>query len=105
MFDRARSRMRRLAFLVGAAAAPAALAQAPAAPYPSKPIRIVVPFAAGGALDVVGRVIGAKLAENWGRQVIIDNRLGAAGNIGAELVAKAAPDGYTLLMSSVTTQA
>ena len=73
--------------------------------YPSKPIRLVVPFAAGGALDVVGRVIGAKLGESWGRQVIIDNRLGAAGNIGAEFVAKAPPDGYTLLMSSVTTQA
>src|SRR5215207_1661113 len=73
--------------------------------YPSKPVRIVVPFAAGGALDVVGRVIGAKLGESWGRQVVIENRLGAAGNIGAEFVAKAAPDGYTLLMSSVTTQA
>ncbi len=73
--------------------------------YPTKPVRLVVPFAAGGALDVVGRVIGAKLGESWGRQVLIDNRLGAAGNIGAEYVAKAAPDGYTLLMSSVTTQA
>ena len=73
--------------------------------YPSKPIRLVVPFAAGGALDVVGRVIGAKLGESWGRQVIIENRLGAAGNIGAEFVARSTPDGYTLLMSSVTTQA
>jgi len=73
--------------------------------YPAKPVRIVVPFAAGGALDVVGRVIGARLAESWSRQVVIDNRLGAAGNIGAEYVAKSAPDGYTLLMSSVTTQA
>jgi tripartite-type tricarboxylate transporter receptor subunit TctC len=68
-------------------------------------VRSVVPFAAGGALDVVGRVIGAKLGDTWGRPVVIDNRLGAAGNIGAEYVAKAAPDGYTLLMSSVTTQA
>ena len=73
--------------------------------YPAKPIRLVVPFAAGGALDVVGRVIGARLGESWGRQVVIDNRLGAAGNIGAEFVAKAPPDGYTLLMSSVTTMA
>src|SRR5215217_6010969 len=73
--------------------------------YPSKSIRLVVPFAAGGALDVVGRVIGAKLSESWGRQVIIENRLGAAGNIGAEFVARSTPDGYTLLMSSVTTQA
>src|SRR5215210_1681454 len=73
--------------------------------YPSKPVRVIVPFAAGGALDVVGRVIGAKLGESWGRQVIIENRLGAAGNIGAEFVARSTPDGYTLLMSSVTTQA
>jgi len=73
--------------------------------YPEKSIRLVVPFAAGGALDVVGRVVGQKLTESWGKQIIIDNRLGAAGNIGAEFVAKAPPDGYTLLMSSVTTQA
>src|SRR4051812_31744234 len=73
--------------------------------YPSKAVRLVVPFAAGGALDVVTRVIGAKLGDTWGRPLVIENRLGAAANIGAELVAKAAPDGYTLLMSSVTTQA
>ena len=82
----------------------AALAQ-PAIPYPEKPIRMVVPFAVGGALDVVARIVGQKLTENWGKQVIIDNRLGAGGNIGAEYVAKSAADGYTLLMSSVTTQA
>ena len=63
----------------------AALAfSAAAQTYPAKPVRIVVPFAACGALDVVGRVIGAKLSESWNRQVVIDNRLGAAGNIGAE---------------------
>lgn len=84
-------------------AAASAYAQSPA--YPDKPIRLVVPFAAGGALDVVGRIVGQKLTESWGKQVLIDNRLGAAGNIGAEYVAKAVPDGYTLLMSSVTTQA
>src|SRR5687768_15344448 len=50
--------------------------------YPSKPVRLVVPFAAGGALDVVGRVLGAKLTESWARQVVVENRLGAAGNIG-----------------------
>jgi tripartite-type tricarboxylate transporter receptor subunit TctC len=81
-------------------------AQAPPAPvWPDRPIRLVVPFAAGGALDVVGRILGQKLTDSLGRAVLIDNRLGAAGNIGAEYVAKAAPDGYTLLMSSVTTQA
>ena len=83
---------------------PAALAQ-PAATYPEKSIRLVVPFAAGGALDVVGRIVGQRLTDSWGRQVVIDNRLGAAGNIGAEFVARAPADGYTLLMSSVTTQA
>src|SRR5688572_854906 len=91
--------------VVAAFVAPSASAQTGAAAYPAKPIRLVVPFAAGGALDVVGRIVGAKLTESWGRQVLIDNRLGAAGNIGAEFVAKAPPDGYTLLMSSVTTQA
>ncbi|MGH8619892.1 MAG: Bug family tripartite tricarboxylate transporter substrate binding protein [Burkholderiales bacterium] len=86
-------------------AATPALAQSAATAYPDKPIRLVVPFAAGGALDVVGRIVGLKMTETWGKQVVIDNRLGAAGNIGAEVVAKAVPDGYTLLMSSVTTQA
>lgn len=82
-----------------------AFAQPAATAYPDKPIRLVVPFAAGGALDVVGRIVGQKMTEAWGKQVVIDNRLGAAGNIGAEFVAKGVPDGYVLLMSSVTTQA
>ena len=86
------------------AAAPAVLAQS-AANYPDKPVRLVVPFSAGGALDVVGRLLGQKLSDAWGRPVVIDNRVGAGGNIGAEFVAKSAPDGYTLLMSSVTTMA
>ena len=91
---------------VGACVSPAYSAEpSPATAYPERPIRLVVPFAAGGALDVVGRILGQKIGEDWGKQVVIDNRLGAAGNIGAEFVAKAAPDGYTLLMSSVTTQA
>ncbi len=94
-----------LTLLAAILTAPAVPAQSNAVNYPEKPIRLVVPFAAGGALDVVGRILGQKLTESWGRQVLIDNRLGAAGNIGAEFVAKAPPDGYTLLMSSVTTQA
>ena len=65
--------------------------------YPTKPIRLVVPFPPGGSLDVVARAIGQKLTEAWGQPVVIDNRPGAGGNIGADLVAKSAPDGYTIL--------
>ncbi len=68
--------------------------------YPVKQIRMIVPFAAGGPTDILARVIAQKLSAAWGQQVITDNRAGAAGNIGTEMVAKAAPDGYTLLASS-----
>ncbi|MEO8443156.1 MAG: tripartite tricarboxylate transporter substrate binding protein [Betaproteobacteria bacterium] len=95
---------RMFAALALAAFAASAIAQTGAA-YPEKSIRLVVPFAAGGALDVVARIVGQKMTETWGKQIVIDNRLGAGGNIGAEFVAKAPADGYTLLMSSVTTQA
>lgn len=96
--------LRTLTALAFASLIPSALAQT-AAGYPDKSVRLVVPFAAGGALDVVGRIVGQKMTETWGRQIVIDNRLGAGGNIGAEFVAKAPADGYTLLMSSVTTMA
>ncbi|WP_420227348.1 Bug family tripartite tricarboxylate transporter substrate binding protein [Pigmentiphaga litoralis] len=68
-----------------------------AADFPTKPIRIVVPYSAGGTADVLPRIIGEKLTAMWGQPVIIDNRPGAGGNIGADMVAKAAPDGYTLM--------
>ncbi len=71
--------------------------------YPARTVRIVAPFAAGGSTDVLTRVVSAKLHERWGQPVIVDNRVGASGNIGAELVAKlSAPDGYTLLMAGAT---
>ena len=68
--------------------------------YPSKPIRIVVPFTPGGGSDIVTRVIGPKLMDAWGQQVVVDNRAGAGGTIGAAIVAGATPDGHTLLITS-----
>lgn len=68
--------------------------------YPNKPIRIIVPSASGGGPDTIARLFGTALTQAWGRQVVTDNRAGAAGNIGAEIAARAAPDGYTLLVAS-----
>ena len=75
----------------------AALPQADAQDYPSRPVKIIVPFPAGGTADVMPRLIGEWLSRKWGQPVVVENRTGAAGNIGAEAVAKAEPDGYTLL--------
>ena len=85
-----------LAGLVTLGATGPAAAQA----WPAKPVRLVVPFAAGGATDVVARILGQKLGELWGQSVVIENRGGAGGNVGADVVAKATNDGYTLLMAS-----
>jgi tripartite-type tricarboxylate transporter receptor subunit TctC len=71
-----------------------------AQPYPSKPVKIIVPFPAGGATDVVARLLSQKLGEAWGQSVIVENRSGAGGNIGADAAAHSPPDGYTLLMTS-----
>ena len=78
----------------------AAVAQSATVGYPSQPVRIIIPFAAGGATDVTARIIGQKIAEEWGATVIIENKPGATGAIAAEYVAKANPDGYTLLMGT-----
>ena len=79
---------------------PGAHAAAPAAGYPNKPIRLVAPFPPGGPGDLVGREIGQRFNETWGQPALVDNRPGAGGAIATELVAKAAPDGYTLLIGS-----
>ena len=73
--------------------------------YPTRPIRMIVPFAPGGASDFVARIIQPKLSEELGQQVVADNRAGAAGNIGVELAARSAPDGYTVLLGNVGTMA
>lgn len=91
-------------FIVSILALGMGLAGSPAAQdYPTKPIRLVVPFTPGGSTDILARLIGIKLYESFGQQVIIDNRPGAGGNIGVDLVAKSAPDGYTLVMGHIGT--
>jgi tripartite-type tricarboxylate transporter receptor subunit TctC len=82
-----------------------AMPTALAADYPIKPIRIIAPFPPASVADVLARPIAQKMAETWGQSVIVDNRTGAAGNIGTELVAKAPPDGYTLLLGTIGTNA
>lgn len=88
-----------LALLV---AAQGAQAQSPAGTFPSKPVRMIVPFAAGGGTDVVARAVAAGLSEVWGQQVIADNRPGASTILGIDLTAKAPPDGYTIVMASTS---
>ncbi|MFO1412985.1 MAG: tripartite tricarboxylate transporter substrate binding protein [Burkholderiales bacterium] len=87
--------------LCGAALAAPAWAQA----YPTKTVKMVVPFPPGGSLDITGRLIAQKLTEMWGQPVVVENKPGAGGNIGADFVAKSPPDGYTILMGALSTHA
>ena len=73
--------------------------------YPSKPIRIICPFPVGGIADLYGRIVAARLTETWGQPVVLENRTGAGGNIGADLVAKSPPDGYSIVIGSIGTHA
>ena len=93
--------LRSAAALALALVCPTAIAQ----PYPSKPVRIVVPFAPGGGVDVTARILAQRLTERVGQSFVVENRTGASGIIGTEFVARSAPDGYTLLVGSQTTQA
>ena len=93
--------MKRLALAALAAMSFAASAQT----YPSRPVTLVVPFPPGGGTDTGARIVAQKLSAKWGQQVIVENKGGAAGSIGADIVAKARPDGYTILMGNIGTQA
>lgn len=85
------------------AVAPHAAFSAQPADYPTRPIRMVIPFAPGGATDIIARILEPKLSKRLGQQVVVDNRTGAAGNIAVELTAQAQPDGYTLLVGNIST--
>ncbi|CAG2131576.1 tripartite tricarboxylate transporter substrate binding protein [Cupriavidus numazuensis] len=95
-----RSRRHALALISCLAVSATALSSALAQSFPNKPIRVVVPYPPGGPTDIVARVVGQKLSEKLGQPLVVENRPGAGGNIGAEAVAKAAPDGYTLLVAT-----
>jgi tripartite-type tricarboxylate transporter receptor subunit TctC len=102
--DRRSRRIALAAFLLGAASVltPSfAVAQA----FPSRPVKLIVPFPPGGSLDITGRLIAQRLTDMWGQAVVVENKPGAGGNIGADLVAKSAPDGYTILMGALSTHA
>jgi tripartite-type tricarboxylate transporter receptor subunit TctC len=89
--------MKLLLAIIACAAACAAQAQS----FPSRPIKLIVPYAAGGTSDILARQLGPKLSEAWGQPVVVENRTGANGNVGADFVAKSAPDGYTLLITDL----
>ncbi|HEX6004547.1 MAG TPA: tripartite tricarboxylate transporter substrate binding protein, partial [Burkholderiales bacterium] len=89
-----------LAVLAGTSTAAESASKDAAAAYPARPVRWVVPFPPGASNDIIARLIGQRLTETWGQQFVVDNRPGAGGSLGAETVAKATPDGYTLLLAN-----
>ena len=100
--------MRRLVSVALAAAllaASAAVAQASDTEWPQRPIRLIVPFPAGASTDIIGRILAQKMSQQLGQQIVIENRAGASGNIGADAIAKAAPDGYTIGIATASTHA
>jgi tripartite-type tricarboxylate transporter receptor subunit TctC len=97
--------MRRILLRLALAALVPFATAAQAQPYPSKPVRLVVPWAAGGTTDILARILGQKMSEKWGQPVLIDNRAGAAGNIGTEAVVHSPADGYTILLGTMSTHA
>ena len=99
-FAETAKRVARIAALAFVCAVSFASLPSAAQPYPSKPIRMIVPFTPGGSTDILARTIGQKLTEAWGQPVIVENVPGAGGSIGADKVAKSAADGYTLLMGT-----
>src|SRR6185503_8581154 len=98
---------RRWQALCGAVAALAAIHAGTSWPqtYPTKPVRYVIPFDPGSSPDIVGRTITERLSRIWGTQIVVDNRIGAAGTLGSAYVAKSAPDGYTLLQANIASNA
>lgn len=94
---------RRATALIAAAASPLAAAPAKAQAWPARPLRLVIPFPAGGATDILGRLFAQKLGTALGQQVVVDNKPGAGGSLGSDIVAKAPPDGHTILLSTSST--
>ena len=93
--------LRGCAFILGMAVVVGVQAQAPVGAYPNRPVRLVVPYAPGGNIDITGRIVAPAMSDALGVSFVVDNRAGAGGAIGSDLVAKAAPDGYTLLLASL----